>query len=326
VTGIFKANNPYNNFLLFVYGFILKLPMFINRPLPQEQPLDGTLYKSFLNILAPIGKGFPLIYSIISFILLIIQALIFNRVVNDQRMHQKTNYLTGMSYLLITSLFIEWYSLSSPLIVSTILIWVWSKLCQLHNNPAAKTAIFNIGFAIGLCTFFYTPAVAFLILVMVGLIIARPFKLPEWIMGLVGILTPFYFFGAWLFLTDKWQTYKLPEVKITIPTFHESEWSYAAMIMVLVTVALGTFFTQSNLRRQVVQTRKNWRLLFLYLMVSALVPFLNATQSFNYWILMAVPLSAIAASAFLYPDRKWFPLTIHWGMVIISIVIGYFLR
>jgi len=89
---------------------------------------------------------------------------------------------------------------------------------------------------------------------------------------------------------------------------------------------LGLFFIQSNMRRQIVQVRKSWQLVYLYLVVAALVPFLNGTNSFSSWILAAVPASLIVASAFFYPDKKWFPLVIHWGMVAISVAIAYFVR
>ena len=326
MTGVFKANNPYNNFLLFVYGILLKLPIFFSPQLPQPKTMDGILYKGSLKLFAPIADGVPIIYSFITFALLFIQALSINNLVNSQRMHQKTNYLTGMSYLLITSLFTEWQTLSAPLIVNSILIWVLSKLCTLHNSPRARETIFNIGFATSVATFFYFPSIAFVLLIMVGLTIARPFKLPEWLMGLVGIAAPFYFFASWLFLTDRWANYQYPGIAVTLPRFYETQWAYAAIILVLATVVIGGFFIQDNLRRQVVHTRKSWYLLYLYLLGAVLVPFLNATQSFSYWVLAAVPVSAIAASAFLYPDKKWFPLTVHWSMVAISIVIGYFLR
>jgi hypothetical protein len=326
VTGTFKANNPYNNFLLLVYGFILKFPLFLYPKAPQTNVLDGVLYKYLLEILSPLGNSTPIIYSLITFLLLFVQALGFNKAVNSQRLFQKPNYLTGMSYLLITSLFTEWFSLSAPLIINTMLIWVWAKLSTLHNAASPKTSIFNIGFVISICAFLYFPAIAFILLVMVGLTIARPFKLREWLIGLVGIITPFYFFASWLFLTDRIQTYHLPGLVITLPAFKEGKIALGTLILILVTVLIGSFFIYSNLRRQIVQTRKSWQLIFLYLIVALFVPFLNATHSFSYWILVAVPVSLLTASSFLYPEKKWFPLTIHWAMVAVAVAVGYFIK
>jgi len=325
VTGIFKANNPNNNFLLFLYGLALKLPLFLFPQLPKLQSSDGILYKSFAAWMTGHFGKTPVVFSIISFILLFLQAVSFNKLVNDHRMLQRPNYLTGMSYLLITSLFSEWFALSAALITNTILIWVWSRLSTLHNNNAAKTTIFNIGLVIGLAAFFYQPSIVFVLLFIVGMAITRPFRLNEWLIGLVGILTSFYFFAAWLFISDKWKTYPLPRIQVSLPVFHETRWGLAALIMVLLAMLLGAFFIRSNMRRQVVQTRKSWQLIYLYLLVAALVPFLNSSN-FNTWILAAVPASLIIGAAFFYPDKKWFPAVMHWGLVGLSVAIGYFIR
>ena len=324
MTGIFKANNSYNSFLLLLYGIFLKLPLFLHPKIPQPQQIDGFLYKALLKWLQPIGSGLPIIYSLLAFVLLYTQAVTFNKLVNDQRIMQRPNYLTGMSYLLITSLFVEWNILSSPLIINTLLIWVWAKMSGLYNNPNPKAALFNIGIAIGLSTFFYFPSLAFAALIIFGLALTRPFKLAEWILALFGIITPYYFLLAFVFLTDKWKGYRFPGFAVTNPVFNQTKWAYAAIIIVLFTSVVGIFFIQQNFRRQLIQARKSWNLVFLYLMVALFVPFVNATHTFDYWILCAVPFSAFLGAAFLYPARPWFPLLIHWLMVSVVIVISYF--
>ncbi len=326
MNGTFKANNSYNNFLLLLYGILLKLPMFLHPKVPQPQQIDGFLYKSILTQLQPIGIGLPIIYPLIAFALLFTQAVYFNKLVNDQRIMQRPHYLTGMCYLLITSLFTEWNVLSSPLIINSLLIWVWSKMSGLYNNQKPKASLFNIGIAIGICTFFYFPSLAFAGLIIFGLAIARPFKLAEWLVALLGIITPYYFLLAIVFLTDKWQGYSFPGFAVTTPVFDQSLWAYAAIIVVVLAAIIGMFYVQQNFRRQLIQARKSWSLTFLYLLVTVFVPFVNATHTFEYWILCAVPLSAFVASAFLYPAKNWFPTVLHWLMVAFVIVISYFVR
>jgi Family of unknown function (DUF6427) len=326
VTGTFKANSSYNNFLLLLYGILLKLSIFLNPKVPQPQQIDGFLYRELLNRLQPIGIGLPIIYPFITFFLLFTQAIYFNKLVNDQRILQRPNYLAGMSYLLITSLFLEWNVLSSPLIINSLLIWVWSKMSGLYSNQKPKTALFNIGIAIGLCTFFYFPSLAFAALIIFGLAITRPFKMAEWLMALLGIITPYYFLLAIVFLTDKWKGYTFPGFAVTTPVFNQSQWAYAAIIIVLLSSIIGIFYIQQNFRRQLIQARKSWNLTFLYLLVAFFVPFVNATHTFEYWILCAVPLSAFVAAAFLYPAKNLFPAVLHWLMVGFVIVISYFVR
>ena len=326
VTGTFKANNPYNTFLLLVYGLLLKLPMFLHPTIPTPQQTDGFLFKTLLGQISIIGNSVPAIYPIISFLLLYTQAVTFNKLSNDQRLMQKPNYLTGMAYLLITSLFKEWDILSAPLIVNTLLIWVWANMSGLYNNKNAKSTLFNIGMIIGISTFFYFPSIAFSLLIIAGLTVTRPFKLSEWLIALLGIFTPYYFLLAYVFLTDKWKGYKLPGFSVSLPKFYESRWALAAIIIVLVATTIGLFYIQQNFRRQLVQTRKSWNLVFLYFLVAVFIPFINTSHSFQYWILCAVPLSAFVASAFLYPQKKWFPLLLHWLMVGFVIAFSYFVK
>lgn len=326
MTGIFKANNPYNNFLLLLYGLVLKFPMFLHPHVPQPQQLDGFLYRAFLLWLKPLAANTTIVYSIIAFALMYVQALSLNKLVNNQRLMQKPNYLTGMSYLLFTSLFSDWYYLSSPLIINSFLVLVLSRLCELHGNNNPKTSLFNIGIITGLATFFYFPSIAFALLIIVGLGITRPFRLPEWLMGLLGILTPYYFLTAWVFLTDRWKGYHFPGVSVTVPKFNQTVWAVTAVVMVSLTILVGLYFIQINIRRQLLQVRKSWNLIILYLLVAVFVPFLNASQNFDYWILTAVPIASMMGAAFLYPDKKWFPFVMHWGMVAIAFVMGYYLR
>ncbi len=326
MTGIFKANNPSGNFLLFLYALFLKFPLFLHAAKPQLQPLDGIFYKVFLNTLSPVVAKFPLFFSVLTFLLLLLQAISFNNTVSQQRLHKQPNYLTGMSYLLITSLFTDWFSFSAPLVVNTILIWIWAKLCKLYNNADAKTTIFNIGFATGLAAFIYFPSICFLILIMVGLAIARPIRLQEWLMGLIGIITPVYFYAAFLFLFNKIHSYHFPGFRFSYPHFFGNKWAYVALVIIIFVSIVGSYFTITNLRRQVVQTRKSWQLLFLYAVVASLVSFINAGINFSYWILLTVPLAPIVASAFFYPSKKMVPIILHWAMVAICIGISYFVK
>lgn len=324
MTGIFKANSPNNNFLLFIYALLLKLPLFLFPKPALSQSADGLLYKGLVRM-AETNIGTPVLVNILAFLLIYAQAVFLNKMVNDHRMLQRPNYLTGMSYLLLTSVFNEWFVFSSALVAATLLIWVWAKLCSLHNQPSPKTTIYNIGLAIGVAAFFYQPAIVFVLLFIVGMASTRPFRINEWMLGLLGLLTCFYFFAVWLFLSGGWASFKLPIYEIALPPFQKTWLNILTLILVGLAAVLGIYFAQRNMRRQIVQTRKSWFLLYFYVFVASLLPFVNA-ESFNNWILTAVPLAVLIASSLFYPDKKWFPLFIHWSMVGIYIAIAFYFR
>ena len=323
MTGIFRANNPLNTFLLFMYGILLKLIWFIHPQIPVIQKSDGFLFDHILAAIKPAFNNYPVGYSFITYLLLFTQAVSFNQLLNNRRLMQKPNYLPGMSYLLITSFFSEWNILSAPLVINTLLIWVWAKMSNLYNNKHAKTTLYNIGIAIGICTFFYFPALAFSLLIIFALLITRPPKTAEWIIPVIGIITPWYFLFSWLFLTDKLYSFHVPGVEISYPLFAQNNIQYAGMILILILAITGGFFVQSFSSKQIVQVRKSWSLLLLYLIVALFIPFINNSHNFEYWILAVVPVSAFVACAFYYPRIRWIPRVIHWIMVGFVIYLEY---
>lgn len=319
---IFKNNNPSNNLLLFFYALILKVPSFLEPFVPTADSMDGFLYRVILRRLTELD--IPSIFPVLSFILVYAQAIFLNRFVLTKRLNQKASYLPGMSLILITSLIPEWEQFSSTLIANTFLVWVISRLCILHNNATPKTLIFNIGLSIGLSSFFYFPSLGFIILVLISLIISRPFFLQEWLLFFIGIVIPYYFFASWVFLTDRTNNYQLPVIKVTRHLNFNNSWYFLAAAAMIIGILAGIYFIRKNLFRQLVQIRKSWNIIFVYLIISALVPFINnGGIRLDYWILTAIPAAFILAPAFVYPQKKWFPISLHWLFVAIILAFSY---
>lgn len=323
MTGIFRANNPLNTFLLFMYGILLKLVWFMHPQIPVVQKSNGFLFNDILTSIKPKLDLYPVSYFIITYFLLYMQAISFNQLLNNRRLMPKPNYLPAMSYLLITSFFSEWNILSAPLVINTLLIWVWAKMSNLYNNKHAKTTLFNIGIAIGICSFFYLPSLAFSLLIIFALLITRPPKVAEWLIPFIGIITPWYFLFTWLFLRNKLYSFHLPGLQISYPLFAQKYIEYGAMAFILILTIVGGFFVQSNSGKQVVQVRKSWSLMVLYLIVALFIPFINSIHSFEYWILVLIPVSAFVGCAFYYPRIKWIPMVAHWIMVGFIIYMQY---
>ena len=267
---------------------------------------------------------YPITYSIITYLLLFSQAISLNHFMMRRRSLIKPNYLPAMSYLLITSFFLEWNVLSAPLVINTFLIWVWAKMSNLYNNSHVKSTLFNIGIVVAICSFFYLPSIAFLILIIFSLLITRAFKASEWIIAIMGIIVSWYFLFAWYFLRDKIYSFSLTGFKVSYPIFAQNNEGYAAMIFLLIIAIIGSLFVQSNSGKQIVQVRKSWSLMLLYFLVALLIPFISTSNNFEYWILATVPAAAFVSGLFFYPNKKWPPLILQWAMVGFVIYMQYF--
>lgn len=326
MTRLFQANNPYNAFLLLVYGLLLKLPMFLDPEKPALRADDALAYRWLVDFMQPWAGKLPVFYSLLAFLLIYVQAISLNRIANDKRLFQRPNYLVGMAYLLVSSLFADWNYLSAPLLVNTLMIWLWSKTISLYSDPNPRTLLFNLGFGVGLASFIFFPAVFMLLLVYVGLMVARPIRLAEWLMVTLGFMAPYYFWLSILFLTDRWGKYPLPGLEVDMPPLIQSGWMLAAVFVVVVWALVGVTQIRFQRSRQVVQIRKAWTVSLFYGLLAVVLPFINPSRDFAAWNLLAPVASLAFTGAFLYTRRAWIATWMHLILVGFVLLFSYVLH
>jgi len=325
VTGIFRQKNSSNVLILLVYALTLKFNLFLHPTLPLRQEEDNYLYNGLVDFLLPLNFP-PILYSFLVFVLLFTQATLLNRICNTQKMLAKSTYLPAMSYILITSLMPDWNQFSAPLIINSLLIWVYYRMMLLYNTPKGASAIFNIGVIMGLITLFYQPALVYILLIWLALYIMRPFIIREWVIGLLGVTTPYYFLAILLYLGNQWSWKKvIPALNISLPAMPSSIFITISIGLMVLAFIIGGFYVQNNLSKMLIQVRKNWSLLLLFLILSTFITLVNGSNNYVNWLLCAVPLAAFHAAAYFYPPGKIFPLVLHWNIFAYAIYLNYWL-
>lgn len=322
---IFKQKSPFNLIALLVTGILIKLPMFIRPYQPVGKPSDGLLYEIILEALKPTGRSFGWFFPLLAFILLYLQAVILTRFINVQRMMTKPTYLPGLAYMLITSLLPEWNYFSAPLIINTILLFVLSSLFSIYNKHDARGAVFNVGLALGIAGFIFPPSFVFITWVFLAFLVTRPFRITEWLICLLGITTPFYFYALYMAFVGQWDWQKLlPHIYIGMPSLkQQSLWLSGAVFLLMIPFLVGGYYVQDNLRRMLINIRKGWSLLLLYLLVALLLPFVNTAATFENWIMGMVPLAAFHAYAYLNATWKLLPHLLFWITITFIIIYQY---
>lgn len=322
MTGIFKQHSPANILVLLLFGMLLKLPLFLHPVIPEAVSTDTDLYRFILQALASLGKGYPALYSLIAFALVFVQALLLNGFINGNKMMTRPTYYPGMAYLLVTSLFQEWNQFSAALLVNTVLIALWGQLYRIYNHTRPLGGLFNIGLILGLSAFLFFPSIVFLLWVLLGLAFLRPFRLNEWLVCLLGTLTPSYFFGVWLFLSGQWNLAALtPHFHVGIPRIPASAWTPAALFLLALPFLSGAYYVQESLGRMLIQVRKGWTMVLFFLLCSLLVLFVNTDHTVQNGAVAAIPLAALHACTYLYASYRIFPLVLFWLSV--AYVISY---
>ncbi|MGZ8559442.1 MAG: hypothetical protein ACXWWC_13950 [Chitinophagaceae bacterium] len=287
--------------------------MFMHPHAPIVRPSDGILFEGIIAAFAGISKSAPIFYPLLTFTLLFIQASIITRFINNQRMMNKTTYLPALAYMLITSLFPEWNYFSAPLLCNTILLFILSGLFGIYNKQNARGAVFNIGLALGVASFLFISSLTFIIWILLALAVMRPIRINEWLILLLGITTPFYFYAIYIVINGNWNWQEfVPPITLGFPSLQQSAWLAVSVFLIMVPFLTGGYYVQENLRRMLINVRKGWSLLLLYLLTALLLPFVNSSDTFENWIMAMVPMAAFHGFVYLNSNWQTFHRILFW--------------
>jgi hypothetical protein len=327
VIAFFKQKSSSNVVTLLLYALVLKFPLFLHPQLPMLQPEDHYLYKALVSFLT-YGLGFgPFIFTLLAFGLLLGQSLLFNMVCGLQKMYSRSNFLPAMSFLLITSLMPGWNVFSAPLLVNSLLLWVFYNMLLLYDKGNPIGVIYNIGLMMGLISLMYKPALLLMPLLWMALSIMRPFYIREWMVGLLGLATPYYFLSIFLYLTDRWSWSKfLPSIHFSMPSQPPSALLSISIFLIVTGFLSGAYHIQNNLGKMLIQARKDWSLLLWMLLLSSLLIFTSNSMAYSAWVLCGLPLAAFHAAGYLYSSNRYLPSLLHWATFGFAIYLNYWVH
>ena len=319
--GWFHKNNPANVILLLLFAIIVKLPLFLHPQLAVLEPSDGPLYIILVNWINKSGTSASFIYSVLAFLLTFSQALQLNRFFVQHKMMGRSTDFPAMTYLLASSFFPAWTYFSEALFISTVILILFSALFKLHQKNEIKSFLFNVGLVISVSSFVYKPAIYLIIWMLISVLIVRPIRLNEFLLALLGLLTPFYFYGVVLFLNDSWRwDYFTEFVSVNIPKLHSSPWDAGVLSLLFIPFLMGGYYVQENLRKMLIQVRKGWSLLILLLLTTLAIPFFSLGDAYQAWVLVLIPLAAFHACTYLYSSLRIIPIVLFWVTFIFVLV------
>jgi hypothetical protein len=323
--GIFARKNPSNIFLLFFYGLLLRLPFFTHPAKPLTDESDGRLYREIMQFLEPAGSQLPVIYPLLAFIMHLVQAIHINNTINAQRLVNKPNYLPGMSYMLLGAFFSSWNLLSSALIAGTLLVMVYYRLNRLQTSSSPKVLLFNCGLLLCAANFIYSYAFVFMLLIFIALVIYRTFRLNEYLVVLLGFITPYYLLLTYQYLNNQLHTEQyLLHGGWQPPQFDHFNWQLAGILLIGAVILGGIYFVVQQSNKMLVQARNAWSALFCYLLVAAPLPFINGQT--GYWVMALAPAGAFAGAFFTWVPGKRFKVILHWLLLAFAIAVNYYVK
>lgn len=319
--GVFRQKTPSNTVLLVLLGILLKLPTFFHGKGYILKESDGTFFKYLITIIGNTFNYSTFSFAIIGFILNMMIATMLNYFLNINRIMTKSNFLAGMAYILITSFLPAFNLLSANLVAAVLIFTAFAVMVKSNSAKSDKNNIYNAAFLIGIASLFFLPALLFIIWGFIALAILRPFRFSEWMILLLGLTTPYYFYGAYLYLTDGLQ---IPNYFYHL-TFLQSQvqysiWHSGALFLLLAPLFAGIFYMQANAGKMSVHVRKSWYLFLWYLAIAIIVAMFDIENTSENIVIALLPIAAFHGYGYMNAELKLFPKIAFWLSIAFIIV------
>lgn len=314
---LFKSNQPYTIFLIPILGVILWIPsLFSTHP---NIDLNSTSFAfSWLYNLLSFSPIAPPIFALL---LLIAESFLLIRLNFNFIFIEHKTYLPSIMFLVFSSVIVSLQTLHPLLIGNLFLLLAISKAFVIDKKRDALKRYFESGFFLGLGAIFYPNMYVFIFVIWLTLIILRTFNLREWFVSIVGLVTPFVFYLAIMFLTDGNEELFLKSKTII---FSATQVEPLSIYSIFIFIFLG-FITFISIVRGVaivrikkINSRKYFNLFFWFFLYICILFFIHPSLGYELIVPIAIPLSIIY-SVFFTEFRSKIIGEIVFSLTIISI-------
>lgn len=302
----FRSLNPLNIVLLAGVAIVLRLGVLFELPDTINFDFIEPFARFLINM--PLESAFsPFSNVVIALVLTLVQALIFNRIINSYNLLGKPTFLPALLYVTTTSLFSPFVLLTPTLICNFIVLWMIEKFLSIYRRHDVRSVMYDLGMMVALGTLIYFPFIAMMPLLWLSLLIFRPFNWREWLTGVIGFMTIFFFLAVYYYWNDSLtQFYRiwLP-LATPFPVNLRINWyDYLVLIPVVLILGLGGLQLRSNFFRSFVQTRKSFQLLFFMLLLGLISFYLKSEFRIYHFLLCAPPAAVMMAYYFVQAGKK----------------------
>jgi len=310
ISSILKSNSPGVIIFIVLLGILMWGFSIININLIEfsKDSVNMPLYDFFENIIS----GNKIISILIGFILVLFQAFLLIQFNKKYILINYRTYLPAFFYILISGSFISLQRFNPVLIGTIFIFFSLDYIFSIYRVEYALNKLYLAGFFISIASLFWIPFSVFFVLIWISLSVLRPFIGREWLVSLLGFLTPYLFVFVFYFLS-----FDLSEMLILIENIKEGfsfvkEFNnihlayylfYGFLFFIIVN---ASYVLIVNLQMKKIRTRKyfiiNWWLFILCLLLF----FFLKNVSFEIIYLISIPISFLLTNYFYTIKRNWY--------------------
>lgn len=307
MVALVRNNNPFTVVILFIYALVVNYSALFEPQLPEL--VEGAfLYNIIVNFFAIIFFKSAFAFTFMSVTMVVLQGIYLNTIANNNRIYNKPSYTVTFVYISLCSLYVPFVHFSQLLLANWAVIFIISTFFHLPHATKPRKIVYNTGFVVGVAALIHFPFILMALLVMIALATLRPLNMGEWMVAILGILTPIYFAAGMLFLFDR-----LPWMQgwvsmgINLPRSMASPVYFIGMLTgTIMLFVMGVYVLQSVVTRLNVYTRRGWTAIHIGLFISVLVAVFTSFDVKAAWLIIMPMLSLVVTNIYYHKKNKAF--------------------
>ena len=267
-------------------------------------PLYNWVVAGLRNLLGNSFMG----WAAVKLLFLFLQALYLNRIAMQHRLLQGSTFTPALILICYASFAVTFRPFSESYIANFFLLGAIDAMLQFGHPSQPRRQIFNAGFLLAGSVLTQFSYVFFIPMLLLALLILRPFHPGEWLAALLGLLTPVYFMAGLLFLYNRLPTFKeWPQLGMVLP--HQAGHPVlllSIVLGVLLLMAVGLYLLQQQMERSTIHVRRGWAVIMGGAVSAVLVAFLADESTTGSWLAFAPFFTLIAAPVLQVDKPRWF--------------------
>jgi hypothetical protein len=201
-------------------------------------------------------------------------------------------------YVVTMSFYNSFYTLDGLLLAHLFIILMFLQFLQIKQNIDARNLVFNGCFFAGIAATFHPPIILGLPFFIAMILIAKPFILREFLIGIISFGIPLVYGFIFLWLENDSLSFSFfsqsKQVKLNIDFI-------ITLIIIGILLSLSIFSLSTRLQKSSLRLKKQIRIIWIFILLSIILGSIN----FYYFLqiedfsLLMIPLSILLSYSFL---------------------------
>jgi len=252
-------------------------------------------------------------------LLVLINAIGLNWIFNSHEFLDRNSYIISLLYVVTMSFYHSFYSLDGLLIAQTFVICMLSQFFQLKQNSDGRRNVFNGFFFAGLAATFHPFMIFTFPVLLVMILIIRPFVFREFFLAIGGFLIPLTYALVYQWYFDQELNFQILK---NSSNFQLQTDFLITLIFFGILLALGTFSLRTRMQKSSIRLKKQIQIIWLLVFISlsfGVIDFIFFLQIERFSLLL-IPLSILLTYSFLHKSYGIISSIVFYITIIYSVV------